>query len=255
MLKQIIFFKNLKKSFHILDCIVIVILLIFRAEKISLPITKKTIFLRNKTKDVETFKEIFNGNIYNLRLPIVPNTIVDAGANVGFASMFFKIKYPNATIVAIEIEKSNVAMIKKNTQDYKNCTVENKALFNKNSYFKIGDPYNATNSFVIKEVNQSDEYDIESITLDEIILKNKWETIDVLKIDIEGAEKKLFESDYEEWLPKTKIIMVETHDRMIPKCSNTVMKTIDKYNFILFTTTEGTLIYFNLSMVSLDIYK
>ena len=52
------------------------------------------------------------------------------------------------------------------------------------------------------------------------------------KIDIEGAEKKLFESNYENWLPKTKIIMVETHDRFIPKCSYTVMNALNDYNFI-----------------------
>lgn len=78
-----------------------------------------------------------------------------------------------------------------------------------------------------------------------------WETIDILKIDIEGAEKQLFESNYENWLPKTKIIMVETHDRMIPKCSYTVMKTINDYNFILYTTTEGTLIYYNLDFIKI----
>ena len=85
-------------------------------------------------------------------------------------------------------------------------------------------------------------------------MSNKnWETIDLLKIDIEGSEKQLFESDYQNWLPKTKVIMVETHDRMIPKCSYTVMKTINDYNFILYTTTEGTLIYFNLSLMTFNI--
>ena len=62
---------------------------------------------------------------------------------------------------------------------------------------------------------------------------------------------KLFESHYENWLPKTKVIMIETHDRMIPKCSYTVMETINRYDFILYTTTEGTLIYFNTALVDL----
>jgi hypothetical protein len=124
-------------------------------------------------------------------------------------------------------------------------------LFNKKAYFKIIDPYNATNSFQIVETTNPEEANSSSVTLDEILTTNNWETIDVLKIDIEGAEKDLFEKNYENWLPKTKIIMVETHDRMIPKCSYTVMKTINDFNFILYTTTEGTLIYYNLDFIKI----
>jgi hypothetical protein len=38
------------------------------------------------------------------------------------------------------------------------------------------------------------------------------EYLDLLKIDIEGGEKQLFESNYENWLPKTKCIIIELHD-------------------------------------------
>ena len=253
MLQHLLFFKKLKKSFHFIDSIIIIIGCNLNKTKIKLPILQRDIFFRNDTKDLETFKEIFNENIYNLNLPISPKTIIDAGANVGYSSIFFRLKYPESSIVAIEIEKSNVKMIKKNTLGFTNFYTENKGLYNKKSFFKIEDPYNATNSFVIKEVEHNAQYDIESVTVDEIRQKYNWETIDILKIDIEGAEKQLFESNFEEWLPLTKIIMVETHDRMVPKCSYTVMETINKYNFILFTTTEGTLIYYNLSLVTLAI--
>jgi hypothetical protein len=118
-------------------------------------------------------------------------------------------------------------------------------LYNKKAFFSIHDPYNATNSFQVKEVSTIEEADITSITLDEILDSNNWDTIDILKIDIEGAEKQLFESNYQNWLPKTKVIMVETHDRMIPKCSYTVMNTINEYDFVLYFATEGTLIYYN----------
>lgn len=251
MLKDIVFFKNLKKNFHIIDCLLLVLFIKFNKHKIYLPILKRNIYLRSNTKDLETFKEIFNDNIYNLQLPIVPKTIIDAGANVGFASLFFRLKYREAIIIAIEIEKQNVAMMLRNTINLKQLRIENKALFNRKSFFKIENPFNATNSFVIKEVQQSEKYDVEAITLEEILTLYKWETIDILKIDIEGAEIQLFERNYEKWLPKTKIIMVETHDRMVANCSHTVMKTINLYNFILFTTTEGTLIYYNMDLVTL----
>jgi FkbM family methyltransferase len=252
MIRHLTFFKNLLKNYNYFDAIILVVLIKFSAKKIYLPFLGRTIYFRKKTKDKETFKEIFNQNIYNIKLPIVPKLIIDAGSNTGFAALFFKIKYPEAKIISLEIETENVKMIKKNLKGYKDIEIIQKGLFNKKSFFKIEDPYNATNSFVIKEVIPGENYDIESITIDEILNSTKAETIDILKIDIEGAEKDLFEKDYENWLPKVKIIMVETHDRMIPKCSYSVMKAVNDYNFILYTTTEGTLIYYNMSLISLS---
>jgi FkbM family methyltransferase len=251
MLKKIVLFKSLKKHFKIRDAFVLLMGIINKKEIIKLPKLNRNIYLRKNSRDLETFEEIFMTNLYNTQLPFDPINIVDAGANVGLASLFFKLKYPKSNIVAVEIESNNVNVIKKNTAGFSNFELMEKALYNKKSFFKIEDPYNATNSFQIKEVLENEQYDIESVTLDEIIATKNWVSIDILKIDIEGAEKQLFESNYENWLPKTKVIMIETHDRMIPKCSYTVMKALNEYNFILYTTTEGTLIYFNLSLIIL----
>ena len=60
---------------------------------------------------------------------------------------------------------------------------------------------------------------------------NNIDSIDIFKIDIEGSEKELFEMNYEYWLPKTKCLIVETHDRMKPGCSESVLNTIRKYDF------------------------
>lgn len=245
MLRHLVFYRNLLRTFNFIDSAIIVIAIKLNFRKIYLPFGSKTFYVRKKTKDKETFKEVFNSNIYSLKLPIIPKTIIDAGANVGFASIFFKSKFKQSEIVALEIESNNCDYFKKNTEKYNNIELIQKGLYNKDGKFIIEDPYNATNSYVIKEVTETENFDIESITLDTILTLKKWETIDLLKIDIEGAEKSLFESNYENWLPKTKIIMIETHDRMIPKCSYAVMKAINEYDFILYTTNEGTLIYFN----------
>lgn len=253
MLRKIVFFKLLKQHFNFRDALALLFGVINKKETIHLPKLKRKIYLRKNTKDLETFEEIFLTNLYNTNIQFEPKTIVDAGANVGLASLFFHLKYAEASIVALEIESKNSESIRKNTHGIPNFELIEKGLFNRKSFFKIEDPYNASNSFQIREVEANEQYDIESITLDEILNEKKWDTIDILKIDIEGAEKQLFESNFENWLPKTKVIMVETHDRMIPKCSYTVMNTINKYNFILYTTTEGTLIYFNMSLMNIKI--
>lgn len=251
MLSKLVKFKKLKKHFSANNAFLLSLSLIFQKQNLRLYSGKFDVELRKNTKDLETFEEIFFTNLYDVSLPFAPKTIVDAGANIGLASVFFHLKYPKAEIVAIEIEKHNMAQIKRNTKSIENFELLQKGLFNRKAFFKVEDPYNATNSFQIREVPSSEPFDIESITLDEIINLKNWQTIDILKIDIEGAEKELFESNYENWLPKTKVIFIETHDRMRPKCSHTVTTTINKYNFMLYTTTEGTLIYFNQDLINI----
>ena len=55
--------------------------------------------------------------------------------------------------------------------------------------------------------------------------------IDVLKLDIEGSEKEVFEEGYENWLPKTKLLLVELHDKMKKGCSRSVLNAVNKYDF------------------------
>ncbi|RAJ13168.1 FkbM family methyltransferase [Olleya aquimaris] len=252
MLSQLKLIKTLKGNFSFLEAVKLFKTLKNEKEEVYLPKKKRTLYFRKDTKDFETFEEVFVSKIYDVFLTFEPKTIIDAGANTGFASLFFKIKYPNANIVALEINKDNATMIAKNLKGFDNVDILERGLFSEYAYFKVENPYNATNSFVIKKVDKNDDFDIESITIDQILELKQWDTIDILKIDIEGSEKELFETNYQSWLPKVKVIYIETHDRMIPKCAFTVINTINKFDdFILYTTTDGTLIFFNKALISL----
>jgi FkbM family methyltransferase len=252
MLRHLILYKKLRLNFGFLDAIFLVFFLKFKSEKIYLPQLKRTIHIRKKTTDRETFKEIFFYNIYNIKFPVNPKVIIDAGANVGFASLFFKLKFPHANIYSLEIEKNNFNLMHKNLDRFSNLNLINKGLFNVKSFFKIDNPYNASNSFIIKEVSENESYDVSSLAITDLQEKYNFNEIDVLKIDIEGAEKEVFEKNYEDWLPKVKVLFIETHDRMKAGCSFTIMKALSTYNFILYTTTEGgTLVYYNTDYIKL----
>ena len=74
---------------------------------------------------------------------------------------------------------------------------------------------------------------VRSFTLKEIMDKYNSSTIDLLKVDIEGAEKELFSSNYEYWLPRTKVLIIETHDRLKQGCSKSIFAALASYNFSL----------------------
>ena len=52
-----------------------------------------------------------------------------------------------------------------------------------------------------------------------------------MKIDIECAEKELFESNYENWLEKTNLIIIELHDRFRKRCSQSFYNATNHFKF------------------------
>lgn len=93
---------------------------LFRAGKkfdifsIQIDKVKTPIFLRRGTTDVTNFLENFMRAEFSLPQDFQPKLIIDAGANVGFASLWFLQRFPNTEIIAIEPESSNCEMLKKN---------------------------------------------------------------------------------------------------------------------------------------------
>lgn len=82
-----------------------------------------------------------------------------------------------------------------------------------------------------EEVNSSDEYDIKAITITEILRQFNYNQIDILKIDIEGAEKELFSENYKDWLGKVDVLIIELHDRMKKGCSDSFYSAVKQYDF------------------------
>ena len=51
-----------------------------------------------------------------------PSVIIDAGANIGLASIWFASKFPEARILAIEPEKSNYELLVRNVEPLHHVT-------------------------------------------------------------------------------------------------------------------------------------
>lgn len=214
--------------------------------KISLRSLQFPVILRPNSSDLKVFHQIFTFNEYGMNLGFVPRFIIDAGANIGLSAVFFSNKFPGAKIVAIEPEKSNFKMLEINTKDYKNIILVKNALSNhSNVSFDVVDKGYGNWGFIteIEGIkNTSKVVDtVKTITIDDILNTYNLEYLDLLKIDIEGGEKQLFENNYENWLPKTKCIIIELHDGITKGSSKSFFKAISKYDFSYFNRGENLL--------------
>lgn len=211
---------------------------------LNVPGLPEKITLRNSTSDAHCFNQVFLDLDYDFDLDFRPSFIVDCGANVGLSSLFFHRKYPEAEIVAVEPETSNYEMLVKNAAAYKNIHPLRYGIWNKNINLEIIDESKGEDKwgFKVQETSPGTPGSIEAITIAEIMKRFGRDEIDVLKIDIEGSELEVFSSNYESWLPKTRIIMIELHDRTRKGCAKTFFQTLFKYDFSINQYHRGEII-------------
>ncbi|MEX1203413.1 MAG: FkbM family methyltransferase [Ferruginibacter sp.] len=208
--------------------------------------TRKKIrfFLRNNGTDPGIFGQVFIEKQYDYPISFEPETILDLGANTGLSALYFAERFSKAKIVGLEVDEENFKTALQNTKDCSRIKIMQKGIWNKDTFLEIIDSTANKDSFMVKESHVNSSTSIEATTIETILKQEGWATIDILKIDIEGSEKELFSSNYEQWLPFTKVIFVEVHDGMKKGSSKAVFSAISKYNFN-FTMKHENLIFIN----------
>jgi FkbM family methyltransferase len=183
--------------------------------------SKHPVYLRIDTSDFCAYRDvlIFKSKSYDPGIPdFRPNTIVDAGAHIGMASILFALRYPKAKIIAIEPEPSNFAALIRNTAHYKTITPIQAALWREDGEVTLGaSQAHPKGAFQIVENGRQR---VRSITMDTVMRETGIESIDLLKVDIEGAEIEVFESC--PWIKNVRLIAIELHDRVRPGCSSAI---------------------------------
>jgi FkbM family methyltransferase len=160
---------------------------------ICLGISKQT-YLKAKQK----FKQIFLNQVYSFtedtdsKLKSSPGVIIDIGANIGISIAYFRSKYPNTKLIAIEASPINYLQLKKNIEEnnFQNVEAINCFLANKNGvtkfYHNVDKPGGSFGEgFKHKNSNKFEEFDVNTAKLSDLI--NSYKNI-VIKIDVEGAE-------------------------------------------------------------------
>ncbi|MBS1631992.1 MAG: FkbM family methyltransferase [Bacteroidetes bacterium] len=200
--------------------------------------------IRRKTTDIVIFDEVLLKGGYSLiqkickDYKISPCQIVDAGANVGAATLFFKDLFPGSKIVSIEPENENFKQLEKNIKinGLKDVKCVRAALWYKNEELKVEEGFRGgverELSFSLKKSNSSlpKEGLVKGITLETILDYFPNNKIDILKVDIEGAESQIFDS-FENTiaiLSNVRLLAIELHDEVI-----------DRFRFLQFVEQAG----------------
>lgn len=166
----------------------------------SAKLGKYTVTFDNSEEYHRLKTEIFTHDHYYFETDNPQPLIIDAGAHIGLSTLYFKKLYPGAQITAIEPLKDNFRLLEKNVWDnnLENVETVNVALSDRigsETFYRdaSNDNWYSTASFTPRAWNNqqvSQEMKVPTQVLSDFITQ----PIDLLKLDIEGAEVKVLEA-------------------------------------------------------------
>jgi FkbM family methyltransferase len=186
-----------------------------RKEVRSLKVGGVRLHYRPGSSDVQNIhkKLLMRKSEYWLPHAFRPKVILDIGGNIGVAAVDFAFRYPDARIVTVEPVRENFELLRKNTAGFPNIEAFQFALGRENvrqTIQKIGERSFGSYSLVkTARVGASEEVVVREMNafLDEAGIGQ----IDLMKIDIEGAEYDLLKALDPARLEKVSWIVGELH--------------------------------------------
>jgi len=209
---------------------------------VQVPGLHHPVTLRAMTSDVEVFHQIFVDGELEFDLHMLPSRIIDAGANIGLAAVYFSSRFPEAKILALEVETANFELLRHNTAFYPNITCMKKALWSGPANLSIANPTAESMSFRVSPSTKGDEEGILAVGVKDLAEMFEGRRIDLLKIDIEGAEKEVFQHGMNQWIDQVDTIAVELHDRFQPGCHKALVDSLKDRSHRMYKLGEYTII-------------
>jgi FkbM family methyltransferase len=201
---------------------------------IGLPELAHPVFIRAKSSDEYAFRQIFVNKEYEFKPEMPITTVIDAGANIGLAAAYFVNQFPGCRIICLEPEPKNFELLQKNIAPYPTITGVQKGVWNKSTNLKIVDSGLGNWGFTVQEVEQEEPGVIKAVSLNDIMKQYNLDSLDIVKMDIEGSEKEVLEAgDASEWLSRCKILVIEIHDRMKKGTSAALFNKLLQYDTLV----------------------
>lgn len=188
--------------------------------QIQLPRWRSPVKGRYGTSDLEVFMQIFVREEHAWVRALTPKAsgmlILDCGANVGYASIFFLRLFPRAMVIAIEPDAENFAVLRENLESYEtHVKLLRAGVWSHKIPLDFGlQPFRDGKhwSRQVREAVGDSGGEVLSVTIPELLSASGYDRIALLKVDIEGAEAIVFTGNCHDWLASTDAIAVELHD-------------------------------------------
>ena len=187
---------------------------------------------RYGSSDRNVFSQIFISRQYACLDPSDEvRVIVDAGAYVGYSTAYFLKRYRRAQIYCIEPEDRNFESLELNTRHFGERVQRLRAgLWSGETGLKVetglfGDGREWATTVRASWADETP--DLRGIDIGSLMRKFGFDHIDILKVDIEGAEAVVFSENFASWIDKVSIFAIELHGQRCTRVFLDALKTRD----------------------------
>jgi FkbM family methyltransferase len=171
------------------------------------------VVVRNGTSDVFVVSELLDGDSYDglaLHAPADVRLVLDLGANTGIVTRWLLARFPEARVIAVEPDPATCAALRRNLAGQERATVIEAGVGGSSGRATMAGDSGA----IGRRVEASEAGAIEVLTVPELLARadvDEAAPIDVLKCDVEGAERDLF-AHSSGWIGRVRALAIETHD-------------------------------------------
>lgn len=190
-----------------------------RPVELILTMAGRRVPLAMRASDVYTLAEVLHEGQYDIarRLPGAP-FVVDAGANIGVASLWFLAARPRCRLLAVEPEAANFALLEHNLRAAPGAVAVRAALGREEGTVELfvagHGALHTTRPEVAAGAGASRET-VPARRLDRLLEESGEERVDLVKLDVEGAELDALEG-LGSWVERVERIAGEVHERVVP---------------------------------------
>ncbi len=167
--------------------------------------------------------------------------IIDAGANIGAAAIWFAVKYPRARVLAVEPDPTNAERCRANCARLENVAVLEAAV---GACRGLADLVNESGQSWSVRTQRSDAGRVKIRTIADLTRSVPSSMLFIVKIDIEGFEADLFSANTD-WLNDVCVILIEPHDWMLPgqRSSQPFQRAVAAHDFDIVVKGENLICF------------
>lgn len=167
-------------------------------------------YYKNPFEFLHTYKELFIAESYKFRANQNAPIIIDCGSNIGLSVLYFLKTHPQAIIHAYEPDDDNFEILKKNCAPFEsaNLQLHKAAVWNADGTVSFN--ASATEASHIVDDKSQNTKSVSCVRLKNLLLQ--YDTINFLKLDIEGAEWEVMQ-DIKNELTRVQNFFLEYHGK------------------------------------------
>lgn len=183
------------------------------------------VWFRNHTTDYTTLISCFEKGYHRPLHPLSAQPVIlDLGANVGYTMLDFKHSYPGSRVYGVEMDEKNFELCKTNLKGLTSAEVIHAAVWYEDAQVEY-DADAAADAFTIGKISEpSKKKTVPAFSMPTLFARWGLEYVDYVKVDIEGAEKQLFELGDASWLERVGQISIELHGTFSPQEMSEVLQ-------------------------------